>query len=176
MRKLLFLFLALPFWAAAQNNVIPADWKKLETPEYSLQYPPGWEQKDGSAQGAQFMLFAPQENPADVFKENINLLIQNLKGMDMDLNAFVNVSETQIKTYFTDAKIERSVRLKKGEQEYHEIDYSGVYNSLSLHWVQRYWVVGERAFVLTFTSQPEAFQQYLPTTNLVFSSFDLRVK
>ena len=88
-----------------ENNIqteILGDWKSLSENNYSINYPDNWELNKAGQMGTSFILFSPLSSKKDNFKENVNLLVQDLKGHDLDLDKYVEISEGQIKIQFLD--------------------------------------------------------------------------
>ena len=83
------------------SNKVVAGWKTFEGTNYSVQYPPNWELSQNGSGETSFVLFSPLENDKDQFKENVNLLVQDLTGRNIDLDKFVEISEEQVKTMIT---------------------------------------------------------------------------
>jgi hypothetical protein len=60
--------------------------------------------------GRSFILFSPISSKQDQFKENDNLLIQDLRVHNLDLDKYVEISEGPIKTMIIDGKSIESKR------------------------------------------------------------------
>lgn len=145
-------------------------WKTLSELNYNITYPSAWELNQSKVSGTNFILFA-RGTVDGKFRENINLLIQDLTGKGITLDKYVEITEQQIATMLNNAKIISSKRMKTATGEYHEIIYSGDQASFSLKWKQYYWVIGEKAYVLTFTGTQATYDSFLPTADKVMNSF-----
>ena len=88
-----------------KNPQTISDWKTVDQLNYSIQYPPTWELNQSGQMGASFFLFSPLESDKDKFKENVNLLIQDLSGQNIDLNKYTEISEGQINTMVTNSTL-----------------------------------------------------------------------
>jgi len=73
-------------------------WKTLDQQDYSIQYPSTWELNQSKQMSTSFILFSPLESENDPFKENVNLLVQDISKYQIDLNEYTKISEGQIKT------------------------------------------------------------------------------
>ncbi len=146
-------------------------WKTHKTPKYQIQYPENWTLEQGK-QNAEFFLMTALESNSDIFKENINLMIQDVKGMNMTLDSYTQISENQIKTNLKNGKILESTRVKNG-RSYHKIIYQGEANGYQLKWLQYYWVIQDKAYVLTFTAETSSYNQYIATVLKIFESFKI---
>ncbi len=182
MKKLIYVFILSTLVSYGQNtsNQTPKqlnqDWKTYSVSEFSIQYPPNWELNQSNQIGASFFLFAPLESKSDQFKENINLIIQDLSAKNIDLNKFVEISENQINSMATNAKIEENKRIMKGSEEYHKMIYSfdqGIYH---LKTEQYYWVIKEKAYILTLTTEQSKYNDYKVVGEKMMDSFSIKKK
>lgn len=182
-RTFLTLILALHILACNETNYRSSeesyteagtDWLSLRTDQFEIEYPNDWKLDQSGQMGTRFFLYSPVVDEDDPFTENVNLVIQDLRGYDMDLDQFVEVSLDQINTLATDGKILSSDRKKQGSQEFHQLIYTAKQGIFALKFEQRYWVIGEEAFVLTFTSEEEEFEPFQDTAEKIFSSFTLK--
>ncbi len=146
--------------------------KLLDQTDYLLTYPSSWSLDQSGQMGTQFILFTGQNNAG--FRDNLNLIVQDLKGSGFDLDKYAALSEGQVKTMITHAQIIESKRIRSEANEFQEIVFTGDQGILHLKWKQRYWVKGEKAFVLTFTASQAAYAGYDQQNEKVFDSFRLK--
>ncbi len=164
-----FLLLAITTYGQTSNN-----WKTLDQPNYIIQYPSTWELNQNGQMGTSFFLFSALESDKDKFKENINLIIQDLSGLQIDLNKYIEITEGQIKTIVTNSNLIESKRMSNGNAEFHKIIYSGDQGVFQLKFEQYYWVVNNKAFVLTFTSEKDKYANFVETAEKILNSFVLK--
>ena len=155
--------------AFGQSN----DWKTLNEKEYSIQYPSNWELNQTGQMGTSSILFSPLSSEKDQFKENVNLLIQDLTGYNLDLDKYVEISEGQINTLMTDGVILESKRILSDSINYHKVIYTGKPGAFSLKFEQYYLVVNNKAFVLTLTCEENQFDDYKLNGEKILNSFQL---
>ena len=157
------------------NHTLPTqDWNTLNHPSYSIQYPPTWELNEGGLMGTRFILFSSLESDKDQFKENVNLIIQDLSGLEINLNQYTELSEGQIKLLVTNAALIDSKRIQNGSEEYHKIIYSGDQGIFHFIFEQFYWVTPDQAFVLTFTCEKDKFEDFKALGERILLSFSLK--
>ncbi|MBC7861746.1 MAG: hypothetical protein IAF38_02155 [Bacteroidia bacterium] len=171
MTKFLKFFLFLPIVVCAQTK--KNDWKTLAKANYSIQYPSAWELNESGQGGSSFILFSALEPGQDKFRENVNLLIQDLTGQNIDINKYTEISESQIKTKATNGKLIESKRIKTGK-EYHKIIYTADQGTLHLKFEMYYWVIANKAYLLTFTSEQTKFESFKATGEKILNSFKLK--
>jgi hypothetical protein len=156
---------------SSQTN---GDWKTLKESNYSIQYPATWELNQSGQMGTSFIVFSPLQSEQDNFKENVNLIIQDLTGKNIDLNNYTEISEGQIKTLATNSTLIESKRIKLGSGEYHKIIYTADQGIFHLKFEQYYWVTNDKAHVLTFTSEQSMFDSFKETGERILNSFMLK--
>lgn len=184
MRSILILLLVFfSIFANGQQTVVKKtktitssnlNWWKFEKDNYFILHPQDWVVDTSGTMGSSFILFAPVENTADQFKENVNLLIQNLEGKNISLNQYVQFSENQIKTMIQNAKIEESKRIKKDSLEYHSVMFTGEQGNYKLRFEQYYFLKAGKSYVLTFTHEQSKNEQYRRLGELMLSSFRIK--
>jgi len=148
-----------------------AGWKNFAKDNYTIQYPSDWTLDESGSMGTSFFLFSPIESETDKFKENINLLIQNLAGQNLDLDKYTAISEEQIKTLMQGAEIVESKRIKTGSDEYHKLIYSGYQEANHLQFEQYYRIIGDKAYILTFSSEKDKFASTAPLGEKIMNTF-----
>ena len=152
---------------------IAQEWNTLNKEEYSIQYPNNWELNESGQMGTSFVLLSPLSNESDQFKENVNLLIQDLRGYDLNLDKYVEISENQTQTMITDGNIIESKRITSGALNYHKVIYTGKQGIYNLKSEQYFWLVNDKAFVLTLICEVNQFDDYKATGEKILNSFKL---
>ena len=148
-------------------------WKELSESNYSIQYPDNWELNKSGQMGMSFIILSKQTSPQDQFRENVNLLIQNLQGQPINLDQYVEISEGQVKTMLTNGNLIESKRLNVNGSEFHKIIYTGDQGIYKLKFEQYYWVKNEQAYILTLTCELNQFDTYRITGEKILNSFRL---
>lgn len=157
----------------AENKTKTLDgWKSITEDNYSIDYPDDWELNKSGQMGTSFILFSPLSSEQDQFKENVNLLIQDLTGHNLDLDKYVEISEGQIKTMITDGEIIESKMITAETLNYQKVIYTGKQGIYNLKFEQYYWVIGDKAFVLTLTCEENQFNNYQVTGEKILNSFN----
>src|SRR4030095_15595945 len=112
MKNTLLLFFVSINFLHAQTPASP-EWKVMNEPGYSISYPVDWLADQSGQMGTSFILFSPAVGEQDAFRENVNLIIQDLTGNKMTMDQFVELSQNQVKTFITNAEILENERIKK---------------------------------------------------------------
>lgn len=148
-------------------------WENFSTSTYSINYPEEWELDDSGEMGTEFMILSPKEGDEDLFRENVNLVVQNLGPKAMDLSQFVQLSEGQLKTMITDLNIISSVRKESKGLTYHDISYVGTQGIYELRVQQYYWVENKNVYVLTMTTEDKNYKKFSDVCKEIMASFEL---
>lgn len=175
MNKLILTILILANFltANATNQYSVDNPKTIEDPSFTIEYPEDWEIDQSGMVGTTFVIYFPLESEDDNFRENINLMIQDLNGQKINLNQFTEISQEQIKDFITNSEIKESKNLKNNKREYHKIIYSGDQGTHHLMFEQYYWIVKGKAYVLTFTSTQDNFKSMQKKAEEIMNSFKI---
>ncbi len=165
------LIILLTFTLHSQST--DEDWTSFSDKNYSIEYPKDWTLDNSGQMGASFFLFSPLASEDDQFRENVNLLIQDLNGLNVDLDQYVEISEKQVSTLITDSEIILSERNSKDILQFHKIIYTGKQGVFDLTYEQYYWVVNEQAFVLSLTCKKSEFENFKMVGEKILDSFKL---
>lgn len=158
-----------------QSTGTPAEsWKTLDDKAYSIQYPESWELRQDGASGTKFIVLSKQTNAQDQFRENVNLIVQSLTGRNLDLDKYTELSEQQIKSVIQNSHIKESTRIKTGKHPYQKEVFTGDQGIYKLIFEQYYWVIGDSAYVLTFTSEQTAYDEYKAIGEKIMNAFQIK--
>jgi len=173
---LTFLFLLTSSLCLAQRDSekVSTNWKTFDTSNYSIQYPAQWELSQKGQMGTTFILFAPLDSAGDQFRENVNLLIQDLTGYNLNLDQFTELSLSQIKTMISNSSLLESKKIKNGSEEHQHVIYTGDQGAFHFQFEQYFWVRDNQAFILTFTADQIKFADYKEVREKILNSFTFK--
>lgn len=146
-------------------------WVEFKKDNYQIEYPENWSLDTTKKTAADFIVFSPLTSDKDEFKENLNLVIQDLSGLNFDLDNFTALSEQQIQNYMEESELIENERLKKGDQEYQHLIYTAKNAGRVLRFEQYYWIIRDTAYVLSFTAELEQFEEYKNSSKRILDSF-----
>jgi len=170
MRIVGFVVLVLfSFFINAQENAF----LKINNTEYSLDYPSSWSKNEAKIEGFKFFLFTKLTSESDKFRDNINLIVQDLSGYDFSLEDYAELSETQIKTLVTNAHILESAQHKNENGVFYKMIYTGKQGVFDLKFEQYYWLVNKKAYVLTLTCEERQFLKFKKEGEFILDSFTI---
>ena len=148
-------------------------WESINDTDFTIEYPDNWELNKSGLMGTKFILFSKLSNSTDKFRENVNLIIQDLTGSNITLDKYVEISENQIRTLVTNGKIIETKRITDKGFEYHKMIYTGKQGVFDLKFIQYYWVFDNKAFVLTFTAEINEFDDFVQIGEKIMDSFKI---
>lgn len=150
--------------------LVSKGWKLLREKDYSIQYPESWNLDRSGNMGLSFVLFSKPTHQPGQFRENLNLLIQDLTGKRMSLYKFVELSEKQLKSSLINVEILESRSMISQGKKFHKLIYTGSSDAFKLKFLQYYWIHNESAYILTLTCAIDAFDKYLEPAEKIMRS------
>jgi hypothetical protein len=141
---------------------------------YKLQYPSSWTVDTSRKMGTDFIFFSPKENDTDKFRENVNLLVQDLTGQNIDLGKYAEITEKEIKEMATEGVIYESKKIiKPDKSEYYKMIYGMTQGIFKLKIEQYFFIKNDKAFIMTFTAELNKFDSFLSVGEQILNSFML---
>jgi len=141
---------------------------------YTIRHPKNWTIDTTNLMGADLFIISQKESDSDKFRENVNVMVQDLKGLNIGLEKYVDISKEQIKSLLTNANIIESTRLHRGNYEFYKLIFSGVQGIFTLQTEQYYFLANEKAFVVTLTTEQTKYNSYEKIGEMILQSFELK--
>ncbi|BAZ46504.1 TPR repeat-containing serine/threonine protein kinase [Chondrocystis sp. NIES-4102] len=138
---------------------------------FKINYPEAWEQEnrdDFFATGVVF--FSPLENNQDTFKEQVSVSVEVLPR-NMSLAEYTNESIALIKK-LSDKDVSATQATTLGKYKAQQVVYRGEENGNPVKRMQTWSIKNNQAYVITYTAQPESYDNYLPTVEEIIASFE----
>ena len=178
---LTLLFLGALIIARAQaisvkdtTKTIASVWQVLERPVYTIEYPSTWTIDSSKKFGSDMFAFSPLESESDNFRENVNVMIQDLSGFGLTLAIYADTSVSQIKNMLNNCTIVENKSVKEGNKEFHKVVFTGQQGNFTLKSVQYYFLVKDIAYIITLTTLLEKYDQYIQSGERMLNSFRLK--
>jgi hypothetical protein len=173
---------------AASKAEIVGNWKKIDNADYLIRYPASWslEQKEQASPEnyikIPFIIFSPLESPQDKFRENINLVIEDLQGRTIDgvdgskinLDQYAVMSVGQLQAQMKNYKSIETKKVTTGRREYYKTIFTWDSDPHHLKVEQYYWITKGKAYVLTFTAEQPKFAKFRKVGESILNSFVLK--
>jgi hypothetical protein len=146
---------------------IPSDWRLLDGDDYRIRYPSsGWEVRNDLS-GARFCLLSAQTSPDDLFRDNVNLVVEPLTK-ELSIDQYVSLSVNKIGDKY---KIREQKKYRIGGQEYFHLDLIGADR---LHVSLNIFLKDKNAYVLTFTYEANESEKIKSEGDQIIKSFRFR--
>lgn len=139
----------------------------------TIKYPASWKNDTSGFMGSTCFVYAPADDSADKFRENINIVIQELKGMNIDLEQYKEISEKQISTYFPNSTLDESIIKEDGNSKWYSIRYSFDKEGIQVHISSICFIKNEKAYLATFAIEEKNLEKYKKTRETCLASFSL---
>lgn len=146
------------------------------TYKISLIYPKDWEKKVGKM-GTVVAFLSPPENASDEFRENVNIVIEDISSQPMTLDEYTNLSLNQLDQFVQNPNIlESSEDTLSGIRAYRlvytgEMESNG--NVYALKWLQVYTIKNNKVYMFTYTSAEDSYSDYLDSVEEMIDSFEI---
>ena len=142
-------------------------------PDFKLQYPETWDIDTSRQWGAEVMLFAPLENDSDKFRENVNVVIQDLTGLNIDLDIYKQITDQQITTLAPDGVIIESSIIASVRGKHYRITYTMTQDIFRLKITSVCFIHKDKAYLLTFTAELDKYEEYKKVGDAILDSFSM---
>jgi len=141
---------------------------------YQFKHPRNWQLDSSKTMGTDLLLFAPLENESDQFRENVNIIIQNLAGQNIDLEKHKQITDKQLESVGIDAKVSESAIQKNGNESFYRTTYVIAQGKLKLKISSKCFIKNDKAFLITFTSEVDKYDNYQKIGEEILNTFRLR--
>jgi hypothetical protein len=167
----LLLFVFLAYAGFSQDDTL-INWNELTKGNFKISYPKGWTIDTSKKLGVDLFIFSPLENKDDNFKENVNILIQDLSGQGINLNKYKQITEQQLNDMPGISLFESSV-LKSEKGEYYKITYAMTQGANRLKILSLCFIKNNNAYLATFAAVFDKYDQYRNIGEKILNSFTL---
>lgn len=164
MKHLIFLYLLISITFCYGQN----EFKTYAKDNYTISYPENWDLDISGQMNTSLLLFSKPSSDTDDFRENVNVMIQDLQGMNLDMDGFVKISENQIKATPNSELFES----KKLDDKYLMV-WKGYINGFNLKFKQYFYIIKDKAYVITFTAKENEYESYIEIGNKIIDSLKL---
>ncbi len=139
----------------------------------NINYPSDWEVQE-NFMGTVAIFLSPQESPTDQFRENLNIVTQDLTQQPMTLDEYFETSIAQIKQLMTDFQQVSSEKVNFLNEEAYSIIYTATQGSFKVKIMQYLYIKDNTAYVVTYSAEEENYNQYISIIEQMLNSFRIR--
>lgn len=140
---------------------------------YQINYPKTWYIDTSGHMGSAFFLFSRLTNVNDNFKENISLLVQPLQTENLTLDEYLTMHQSRIESKVQDGYILSSEKKQSKNGDFQKVIYTGTQGNYKLKFEQNYWLVDNKAYILTFTSEVHQYKFFKKIAESIMGSFEV---
>jgi hypothetical protein len=170
MKYIFGLLLLISSFCKAQTS----DWSTYKGSGYAIDYPKSWAIDTSKKMGVDLFMFSAPDSTNDKFRENVNLFSGDFGEENISLDSFVNVSKRQITQMSNDCNILESKQYNQSGKVYHKLEFTATQGIFKLHFVQYYFVKGQKGYTVTFTSVITSFEAFKKIGLQILDSFVLK--
>jgi eukaryotic-like serine/threonine-protein kinase len=157
-------------------SVTPCSWAedKVYTNavlNFTMTYPSEWELREMMNAIA---FLSAKESEGDTFRENVNILMEDVSSSPMSLDQYMEISNGNIAKMIEGYKlIEKGEITLSNEKGYFSI-FEGNANNYYLRFKSYTFMKGTKVYTLTYTALPESFDKFLPAAEGIVKSISLK--
>ena len=119
------------------------------------------------------MLFFPLESETDDFRENINLMIEDVTGIDISFDQYVELTLSNMKALLSEYNIIENERFEKDGLSFHRVIGTFSQGLLKVKSEMCCTIAGDKAYVLTFSTEQETYDDYKDVGKQIMDSFKI---
>ena len=169
---MLYFILSFLVFSCSQDT----EWNQYKGIYFTINAPKDWEQ----SKSENVLVFkTKRESSSATFQDNFNVIVQDLGAEKMSLDDYSELTYNQVKQAvgekfilnFKDATLS-GIKAKDMSYIIPKDSTRKRYLDLEVH--QKWIVKGNKAYVLTYTSQKENYEKYKVIVEKMFSSFKLK--
>jgi|GEM_PF-824434 hypothetical protein len=151
-----------------EQLTIGADgWVEYDHKEYTVFAPQDWEMDVTGRMNTTFILFSPRDSKDDLFRENVNLVKEDISKMDMTLFDYVKNSESVLEQYMTDL---RDLNIEQKDDRYW-LTYTATQERMDLYFLQMMEMNDGVIYILTYTSNDQSLSIHAQNGKRIIERF-----
>lgn len=106
--------------------------------------------------GADFFVLAPREGPNDIFRENVNLMLQSAEGMTAE--EYEELSIESVAELIENGRITSITSATLAGRDATRMDYEGRVNGVDLAFIGWWFLEDGIAYVFTYSAEPDKLE------------------
>jgi eukaryotic-like serine/threonine-protein kinase len=138
---------------------------------FSVSYAPGWDRKQGVA-GAVVAFLTAQESASDTFRDNVTVVVQALP-QGTTLQDYLDKSLADLPRFLKRFHLIEQQSSTLGGLPARTLHYTGETSGISLENRQMFAVAADRAYLITYSAEPSAYDRFLAGAQQIFDTFEL---
>ncbi|NOY48320.1 MAG: hypothetical protein GXO84_09040 [Chlorobi bacterium] len=135
---------------------------------FSIQYPNNWTKE---IRGSSIVFLSPLNGQGDLFKENVNVMLQDLSQQELSLEDYTEITRKSVITNLGKQSIVSLKDVTLKEVAAKEFIYKMNLNGNNLK-IKQYWFIqNKKAYLFTYTAEPSKFNDYEAVASKIVESF-----
>src|SRR3989338_5418929 len=141
---------------------------------FALKYPAAWSLAENQG-GAAVVFYSPKENALDIFRENVNIVVQDISRNPMGLDKYTETAITQMQAVFgTNLEVMDSSPTFIDNRPAHQFIFIGKGPQVNLQYQCRWTLAGTTAYQITYTAIASGYERLLAQAERIMGSFRIR--
>ncbi len=151
-------------------------WRKYidKTAKLQVKYASTWQREEihNIVTGENVIFMAPGSSSGNKYRANISIRVENLTDPQTTLARYTQSTIAEIDRYYQDAKIVESSSTKLAKRPANLVVYTGKDENSMLVKNLEVWTIDRgKAYILTYTAEPDRYYEYLGTVMTTIESF-----
>ena len=140
---------------------------------FDIQYPVGWQVIRSPNPKVAVVFLSPKENALDVFRENVNITIEDVPAQIANLKSFSDKIILQMTKVFKNVKVRESRPFMFGQRNGYRVVFTA--DKPDAITILNVWTIksASKAYILTYMAISRNYQQYLGLVDVMIRSFKL---
>lgn len=158
-------FFVKPYWSLGYENAQYG---------FALKYPAAWSFAENQG-GAAAIFYSPKENALDIFKESVNIVVQDISRNPMTLEKYTETAIAQMNAVFgINLEILVSTQISIDNRPGHQFIFIGKGPDGNLQYQCRWTLAGTTAYQITYTAVASGYERHLAEAERIMGSFRIR--
>ncbi|MES2560622.1 MAG: PsbP-related protein [Bacteroidota bacterium] len=141
---------------------------------FEISYPQDWELSKELPMGVSFLVLTGRQHDSDVFNDNVNVLVEDLKGNEVTSEEYGVMCKPMIRKMITDYKEVESKKIKLGTRDAYMLVYLGKQGIYALKYNQVILVEKGKAYIITYTCEPPTYNAFIKAFGLIANSIVIK--
>lgn len=139
---------------------------------FTVGIPEMWEVVEG-VMGRDLIAMAPSEDPEDLFLENANIIFAKLDA-PIQQEEYYRYNLQSLQQLLIDYDLEESTDVKLQGRDAKRIIFTHIMGVVNAKVLQYLLLIGDQAYVLTFTADPLDFDEFRPRFERIANTFQVK--
>ena len=141
---------------------------------FSLVYPADWTLEENK-NGAAVIFYSPVENALDLFKENVNIVVQDISRNPLNLDKYTEIAIHQLQVVFKqNIEILESSPAYIGDLPAYKLVYIGKGKDFDMKFTHVWTIKGDYAYQFTYTANVNSYDKFSLKVDRMLSSFHIQ--